>query len=111
VMSRVLHDGYLVVGGLILGVLVTLLESLCTGQMYLPTIMFAVSDPALRNQALGLLLLYNVAFILPLIVVFVLAYMGIRSEKLASFSRNHVALVKVLLGIAFLALGIGLLFR
>jgi hypothetical protein len=63
-----------VLGAFVTGLLVSLLELACTGQLYLPTIVFVVSVPALRARAMAYLLLYNLAFILPLGVVFALTY-------------------------------------
>jgi len=54
----------LLIGSLTVGFLVSVLESLCTGQVYLPTIMFVTRSPDLRTRAIGFLLLYNVMFIL-----------------------------------------------
>ena len=56
------------------------------------------------------LLVYNLAFILPLVIVFGLAWTGIRSDALIHFQRKNTALVKVLTGILFLALAAFLLF-
>ena len=47
------------------GFLVSLLEAVCTGQVYLPTISFVLKSTPLKFQALGYLLLYNIMFIIP----------------------------------------------
>jgi hypothetical protein len=54
----------------------------------------------------GYLLLYNGMFILPLLGVFGLAICGVTSERLAAFSRRHVATTKLLLGLVFLGLAV-----
>ena len=87
------------------GMVVSLLELACTGQVYLPTICFVVGVPAMRAHAVLYLGLYNLMFVVPLIVVFVLAYFGVSSGRLAEWTQRHVALVKLLISLLFFALG------
>ena len=89
--------------GLVCGAGVTVLESVCTGQMYLPTLVF-MSREGGGVRAWGLLLLYNVLFIVPLLVVFILGALGVRSQRLAAWTRNHVVPSKVLLAGVFFVL-------
>lgn len=93
-----------VVGAFLTGVVVSFLELACTGQVYLPTIIFVTAVPELRAQAVGYLVLYNVLFVLPLIVVFVLAWRGAKSDRIARFARDNVAPTKLALAVLFLAL-------
>lgn len=86
------------------GMLISLLELACTGQIYLPTIIFVMSKPGLKVQALSMLLLYNFMFILPLVVVFVLAYLGTSSLQLGLFLRRHAAATKLGTALLFAAL-------
>ncbi|MCD6355670.1 MAG: hypothetical protein J7L66_00165 [Anaerolineaceae bacterium] len=92
------------------GMIISLLELACTGQIYLPTIIFVSSMPELRLRAIAYLIIYNLLFILPLVVVFILAYFGTTSKELTHFLQKHTAGVKIGLGIIFLALGSWLLF-
>jgi cytochrome c biogenesis protein CcdA len=105
IISRRLHARSVAVGALGLGATVSLLEFVCTGQVYFPLIryMTAVSDTRLR--ALGLLVLYCLAFAVPLIAVFVATYFGLRSERLVAALKRHVATAKFLLTAFFLGLG------
>lgn len=73
----------------------SLLELACTGQIYLPTIIFMTSVPELRGEAIANLVLYNVFFIVPLIVVFVMVYFGTTSQKLTAWFRRRAAAVKL----------------
>ncbi len=93
-----------VLGAFVTGLLVSLLELACTGQLYLPTIVFVVSVPALRARAVAYLLLYNLAFILPLGVVFALTYFGTTSMQLGMFLQKRTAAVKLGTALVFLAL-------
>ena len=92
------------------GFAVSLLELACTGQVYLPTIIFVSGVPELRMNALFYLVLYNLMFILPLVVIFVLVYYGTTSKQLTGFFRGNAAWVKALTAILFAALGSWLLF-
>jgi cytochrome c biogenesis protein CcdA len=86
------------------GFVVSLLELACTGQVYLPTIMFVMSVPNLAAQAVFYLVLYCFMFILPLIVVFVVSYFGTTSDQLGQFVNRHTATVKLLTGLVFVGL-------
>lgn len=93
-----------VAGAFVTGVVVSFLELACTGQVYLPTIIFVVSRPEMRMRALPFLVLYNLLFILPLVVVFVLAYYGTGSKQLTQFLQRRAAAVK--LGMTLLFAGL-----
>jgi cytochrome c biogenesis protein CcdA len=94
--------------GLLCGAGVTLLESVCTGQMYLPTLVFMSRDGG-GFRAWGMLLLYNILFIVPLFAVFLLGAFGVRSQRLAELTRRHVVPSKILLSLVFFALAVFLL--
>ena len=91
------------------GFFVSLLELACTGQVYLPTIIFVSGIPELRINAVGYLILYNLMFIVPLVIIFLLVFYGTTSLQLATFMRRNVALVKLLTAVLFFALGSWLL--
>jgi hypothetical protein len=74
----------------------------------LPTIIFVVSQPELRVRALAFLVLYNLLFILPLMVVFVMAYYGTGSQQLTRFLQQKAAAVKLGMALLFAALAVWL---
>jgi cytochrome c biogenesis protein CcdA/glutaredoxin len=88
------------------GFVVSLLELACTGQVYLPTIVYVMSRPELAAQAFLYLLLYCLMFILPLVVVFVLSYFGTGSEQLGQFINRHTSTVKFITGLLFVGLAL-----
>ncbi len=92
------------------GAAISLLELACTGQVYLPTIMFVVRVPEMQAQAVWYLLLYNLLFIVPLVVVFLLVYFGATSLQLGVFLRKNAAAVKLATTLLFVALGAWLVF-
>jgi cytochrome c biogenesis protein CcdA len=93
-----------VAGSFVTGMAVSLLELACTGQVYLPTIIFVVSQPQLSGRAIGFLLLYNLLFVVPLVVVFALAYYGTGSKQLTRFLQQRAGVVKLCLAVLFAAL-------
>lgn len=88
----------------LIGMVIAVIELPCTGQAYLPTIAYMVRDADLRLHAIGHLLLYNLFFILPLIVIFVLASFGLTHQRLAELLQRHAAAVKFATAALFLAL-------
>jgi cytochrome c biogenesis protein CcdA len=105
------HIINLVIGALTTGFLVSLLEAVCTGQVYLPTITFVLKASVYKLQALGYLLLYNLMFIIPLLIVFLFALAGATSEQFSVFFKKHILTIKILMAALFFSLGIFLIWR
>ena len=99
----------LVVGSLSVGAFVAILESVCTGQVYLPIMIFVARTSTLRMTAISYLILYNLMFILPLVIVLIITYFGVKSETLGNFFGRHLAASKLIMTLLFLGLGILLL--
>ncbi len=98
-----------IVSAAISAAVVSFLEFSCTGQVYIPTIFFVSGTSGLRFRALWFLVLYNIAFIIPLIILFLLAAFGLSSEKLYTFMRRRTLLLKIATAIIFIALAVGLI--
>lgn len=94
----------LVLAALAVGFGVSLVEAVCTGQVYVPTCVLIMQDPAFRARAAFYLVLYNLMFIVPLVAVFVLALLGYESKGFNEFLKKHLGLTKVLLCAVFLGL-------
>lgn len=86
------------------GFLISLLEFACTGQVYLPTIVFVTKVPALRMKAVTYLIIYNLCFILPLLFIFFLVYRGMTAQRLFSLMRHRTKTVKLLTAVVFFCL-------
>jgi cytochrome c biogenesis protein CcdA len=86
------------------GAVVSIIELACTGQVYLPTILFVLGVPEMRMQAGLYLVLYNLMFILPLVVVFVVVHFGTTSKQLGFLMHRHTAKVKLATAGLFLLL-------
>jgi cytochrome c biogenesis protein CcdA len=94
----------------VLGIVIAGMELVCTGQVYFP-IVTMISEPRYRITATAYLLSYNIAFVLPLIIVFLLATFGVTSERMGGFFRRHIALIKLALTALFVAMAIMILFN
>ncbi len=99
------------ISALITGLLISILEAICTGQVYLPTITFVLKTTNLKAEALAYLLLYNLMFIIPLLVIFLLGLLGVGSGLFSRFFKKRLGLIRVLMAVLFFALGIFLLWR
>ncbi len=99
-----------ILGAFVTGLLISLLELACTGQIYLPVIISMSSVPEMRAQALLYLVLYNLMFIVPLVVVFILAFYGTSSKQFTDFLRKHAGAVKIGMAIVFILLAAWLVF-
>lgn len=103
IRERVRMRNYLL-AAFITGFFISILEFACTGQVYLPTIIFVTNIQSLKARAILYLIFYNFCFILPLILVFLLAYKGMTSERLSAFWKKRGKMVKLLMAIVFFCL-------
>lgn len=110
-ISQQLRLRGIVIGAIVAGALVSLFELACTGQVYLPTITLISGDMALKAKAIGYLTLYNLLFVLPLLVILGLAAFGMSSERLGAFFRRNVAASKLALAGLFFVIGAVVLFN
>ena len=106
IISGNLSGSSLVIGAVITGFLVTLLEAICTGQMYIPYIVAMTQNSSLRVAGYLYLIFYNFLFVLPLLIVMVLAYFGLKWNDLAKQTQKRMVLLKVLLGLIMTGLAV-----
>jgi cytochrome c biogenesis protein CcdA len=97
-----------VAASLVLGFVVSIVELACTGQVYLPTIIFVLGLPEWRVRAVLALLVYNLMFIVPLVVVFLLVDRGTTSKQLLEWMNRRAAAVKLGTAALFLLLAVWL---
>lgn len=92
------------------GFAISILEAGCTGQVYLPTIMYIAREAAsYRLKAFGYLAFYNAFFIIPLVTVFLSVFFGSQSKALVEFGRRNILFSKIALAGLFVVLSILLL--
>jgi thiol-disulfide isomerase/thioredoxin len=89
---------------MVIGFIVTLLQSTCTSQVYLPTILFVTNIPSLQGSAVFYLILYNIVYILPLVTIFGIVYWGTTSEQLSLFLQGRISTIKLFTALFFFAL-------
>ena len=89
VMKSGMGHRNIVIGGLVTGVVVTGLESVCTGQIYIPTLVMLIKcGGGYSLKAVGYLIAYNVMFVVPLVVLFVLVYQGLKWQAVMEWSKR-----------------------
>lgn len=101
IMKSGLGAGSLLVGSLIIGASVTALESVCTGQVYVPTLVMVIKNGQGGIDSLFYLILYNLMFMVPIVTVFLLTLQGLKTASLMQWSMRNVVVSKVLLGFFF----------
>jgi hypothetical protein len=88
------------------GVGVSVLESVCTGQLYVPAIAFVLKMKVMWARAALYLLLYNAFFILPLLLVLFLALAGFGSERWTKIVGSNLGRVKLATALFFTAMAV-----
>lgn len=107
-VNKVIREGskmrafYLVAFGV--GAVVSLIQLTCTSPIYIGIVFLIQDVPEMRSNGFLYLLLYNLAYILPLIIVFLLGYFGTSSEQLGDFITKRTAAIKLLTVVVFLVL-------
>lgn len=95
----------LLAAAFVVGFVVSGVEAVCTGQVYLPTIVIILKEAdRYFLKAAVYLLTYNLMFILPLVLVFVLTLCGKESATFNNWLKKHLGLSKFLLCCVFLGL-------
>ena len=89
----------------ILGFLVGLCTFPCSGGIYVAVIGM-LSVKATYAAGLIYLVLYNLMFVLPLVILLFAASNKVATEKLAGWERNQSKIIKLVSGLVMLALGI-----
>ncbi|MBI4135857.1 hypothetical protein HY477_03935 [Candidatus Uhrbacteria bacterium] len=98
--------GYLMIA--VLGVFVVLVELPCTGAPYFAIL--ALLAQGSYATAVPYLLLYNLVFILPLLVVIALVYFGKTSERVESWRTQHKGTMRLGIGLFLIALGVYMIY-
>ncbi len=97
--------------GFMLSVPVSLTESICTGQIYLPAITYMVGTSGERWRWTWLLLVYNTAFILPLFTLFLLVTIFSSAKTIQTFVQKHAVASRMLVAVCMMGLGALILLR
>ncbi|MDR1613051.1 MAG: hypothetical protein LBT97_09765 [Planctomycetota bacterium] len=103
-MAKGVRARWLVLGVFAAGVCVSFLEAACTGQVYLPTILIMAETGFWQSMAL--LAWYNLLFVLPLLIVFGLVFVGVSSQQIGDFFKKNLGWTKLVLAAVFIIMGI-----
>ncbi len=93
----------------ILGMLVALFELPCTGGFYL-AILALLAQKATYDRGLLYLVMYNLFFIVPLLVILFIVYYGASPAKLEQWRTAKRKWLRLLMGVVLVGLGISLIF-
>lgn len=93
----------------VLGILVGMFELPCTGGIYL-AIISLISQKMTMMAGLPLLVLYNILFVLPLIIILAIVYFGLPPERIESWRTENRVIVRLGMGCLMIAIGIVVLF-
>jgi cytochrome c biogenesis protein CcdA len=112
-INRLIREGMgsrrLFTGATVAGCLVTALESVCTGQVYVPALVLIIKSGSRSARAILLLLLYNALFVTPLVIALILTFRGLETKRLLDWSRRNVTAGKIALGALFATMAVLLL--
>ncbi|MBI2047368.1 hypothetical protein HYT26_04385 [Candidatus Pacearchaeota archaeon] len=92
---------------IILGVLVSMFELPCTGGIYLAILSLIAKNA--YAMAVPYLLLYNLIFVLPLIIILLAVYFGMPAGHAEKFRLEKRKWLRLIMGIVMIALGAAML--
>lgn len=86
-----------------LGAFVAAVELPCTGGPYLAILL--ILKESFDATALFLLLLYNLIFVMPLIIILALAYFGVKLQNIQGWKQSNKIYMRLATGLVMIALG------
>lgn len=110
-IDKIANVGLLLPFSFLLGLVVAAGEFLCTGQIYLMTLIYlAKSSPSLGPFGISAILLYVVAMMIPLVVLLLIVWKGRSVYEVSESARKRIPAVKLANAALFLALAAAVLF-
>jgi cytochrome c biogenesis protein CcdA/glutaredoxin len=86
----------------LVALIVSATEFLCTGQAYLTAILHLIQSSTLVARGIALLLIYNIIFVLPLIVITIIAVKANSIMGVSIFMRERLHWIKLFNALVFL---------
>ncbi|ERP39320.1 cytochrome c biogenesis CcdA family protein [Chitinivibrio alkaliphilus] len=105
-IKKHLQGRNLFIGAALTGFFVTLFETMCTAQTYLPILRALPTHEEYRVQGYAYLAYYNFLFIVPLQLVMIATYKGMTWSSLAQRTQGNMVLLKFLIAAVMLILAI-----
>lgn len=93
-----------------IGFLVSLFLLPCTSGPYL-VILGLLAKKTETMKAVSLLLLYNLVFVLPMIIITLAMYFGVRARKLEEFRQRNIKILHLIAGAIMLFIGAYLIYQ
>ena len=90
---------------IVLGVLVALFELPCTGGVYL-AILSLLAAKHTWWQAFVYLIVYNIIFVLPLLIILLAVYFGLSPEKVEHWRKAKKRWMRLAIGLVLIGLGV-----
>ena len=101
----------LMIAGVILGIIISIGEFLCTGQIYLLTLVYIMRiSPRFDAMTVLLFILYGLALIVPMILLLLIFHKGKEFFEVSEWVRKNFQYIKLLNAFVFLVFGIILFF-
>jgi len=108
-MKKLIKSVTSIPGAFLIGLIVSLFLLPCTSGPYI-VILGLLAQLTTRDYALLLLLLYNLIFILPMIIITLAVYFGLtNTEKAENWRQKKLKLLHLIAGLVLLLLGIGMI--
>lgn len=92
-----------------LGVFVALVELPCTGAVYL-AVLSLMTLSGLNISNVTLLIIYNIIFVAPLIIILFAMYFGVSADTFEKWRKNNRGLMRLFIGLVLLAMGLWMIF-
>lgn len=99
-INKLTDSKHIVFYGFVLGIILTLLEFTCTGQVYIPTLSYMI------NSGEGVLpyiylFAYNIMFIMPLIIVCIVTYITKETNKVMNLLYDKLGYIKLITNLIY----------
>lgn len=103
-MKKLLYGATSPLGAFLVGFVVSLFELPCTGGPYI-VILGLLAKQVTKNTGIAYLLLYNLVFVLPLLILSIIIYKGLSTtEKLESIRQSKLRTLHLIAGLLMLAI-------
>ena len=103
-MKKIINSATSPLGAFLVGFIVSLFELPCTGGPYI-VILGLLAKEVTRATGIIYLLLYNLVFVMPLIMLSIIIYKGIStSEKLEKIRQDKIKILHLIAGILMLVI-------
>ena len=109
-LSNILRNSvfskFAIATALIVGFIIGVVELACTGQIYFPTLTYMIQNTNYGAQSILLLIGYNLMFVLPLIIITVIAGVIKEPEQIKNIIMKRNWIIKMVANIFFIIMSI-----